>query len=74
MGARPALGSFSMNEAELMQHRKALTATASPAAQDIARLRSGSVSPAGVLPTETGLHAQSQGSPPWRVSLSDFPC
>ena len=65
MGGRPALGSFSMCESELLQHRRGLNATASPAAQEVARLRSGNTSPAGPSPSEPA--AQAQGTPAWLV-------
>jgi hypothetical protein len=42
MGGMPALGAFVMPEGELMQHRQALTATSSPAAREMARLRAAS--------------------------------
>ena len=47
MGGIPALGSLSMSGSELLQHRRALNPTASPAAQEVARLR-GSNAPAGL--------------------------
>ena len=66
MGGRPALGSFSMCESELLQHRRGLNATASPAAQEVARLRSGNISPASASPS--GPSARAEGSPAWLVS------
>lgn len=66
MGGRPVLGSFSMCESELLQHRRGLNATASPAAQEVARLRSGSTSPADALPA--GPSGQAEASPAWLVS------
>ncbi|CAL5228847.1 g12054 [Coccomyxa viridis] len=63
MGGRPVLGSFSMCESELLQHRRGLNATASPAAQEVARLRSGSTSPADALPA--GPSGQAEASPAW---------
>lgn len=69
MGGVPALGSFSMGESELLQHRRALTATASPAAQEVARLRNGAASPDTTPPVGAG--AQTQGSPLWMVGISE---
>ncbi len=65
------LGSFSMCESELLQHRRGLNATASPAAQEVARLRSGNTSPAGA--SAPGPSAQAQGSPAWLVSAQHPP-
>ena len=57
MGGRPALGSFSMLQSELLQLRRGLNATASPAAQEVARLRSNSLANSPVSGPNTGIQA-----------------